>query len=87
MKISVLGIGCLKCRLFKASAAEAATALLQTADSEIEMEEVTDLDIVREMGMLVSPGLAVEDGLLQAGKVLSAEHIRDLLKKQVEGRL
>jgi hypothetical protein len=35
------------------------------------------------MGMLVSPGLAIDGELLQAGKVLSSEEIRGIIEKRI----
>jgi small redox-active disulfide protein 2 len=83
MTLQILGTGCPKCRLLKANAADAVTALGDSGAGDIDMEEVTDLDVMMEMGMLVSPGLAIDGELLQAGKVLSSEEIRDIIEKRI----
>lgn len=80
MKIQILGTGCPKCRLLKKSAQEAMDRL----GIDAEIEEIQDMDTMMEMGMLMSPGFAVNDTLLQSGKVLTTEQVERILKQYRE---
>lgn len=80
MKVQILGTGCPKCRLLKANTEEAIAQL----DADIEMEEVTDLDTMMDMGMLVSPGFAIDGELQLTGKVLSADQVKTLILQYME---
>ncbi len=77
MTIQILGTGCPKCRLLKQNASKAIDAI--GPQDDIQLEEITDMDTMMEMGMLVSPGLAIDGELLQMGKVLSAEQIQNII--------
>ena len=83
MIVQVLGTGCPKCQLLKTNAAEALNGLHAQTEEELRLEEVTDPETMMEMGMLVSPGLAVDGELLQAGKVLTAEQIQRLVSERM----
>jgi len=80
MKIQILGTGCPKCRLLKSNTQQAVTDL----GIDVEVEEVTDMDTMMDMGMLVSPGFAVNDTLLHTGKVLSADQIKAVVREHAE---
>ncbi|MFW5880846.1 MAG: thioredoxin family protein [Spirochaetota bacterium] len=84
MTVQILGTGCPKCRLLKANTAEVVEALRSAGTAGIELEEITDLDTMMEMGMLVSPGFAIDGELVQAGKVLSTDQIRSIIQERVE---
>jgi small redox-active disulfide protein 2 len=75
MKIQILGSGCPNCRKLAANAEEAARAL----GLDASVEKVTDTDTITEMGVMMTPGLAVDGEVKSTGKVLSAEQIRELL--------
>lgn len=80
MKVQILGTGCPKCRLLKANTEEAIAGL----DADVEMEEVTDLDTMMDMGMLVSPGFAIDGELQLAGKVLTSDQVKTLILQHME---
>lgn len=79
MTIQILGTGCPKCRLLKANTANAVEKLTAEGAISIDVEEVTDLNTMMEMGMLVSPGFAIDGELLQAGRVLSTHQIQSII--------
>jgi len=84
MTVQILGTGCPKCRLLKANTTAVIQELRAAGTSGLELEEVTDLDTMMEMGMLVSPGLAIDGELVQAGKVLSTDQIRSIIEEHTE---
>jgi len=76
MKIQVLGTGCPKCQLLEANAREAAASLTVPAT----VEKVTDLDEIMNMGVMMTPALAVDGVVKSAGKLLSKDEIVGILQ-------
>lgn len=76
MKIQILGTGCPKCRQLEANAKEA----LKSLNLEAAVEKVTDLDAIMNMGVMMTPGLAIDGVVKSAGKVLGKEEIARLLQ-------
>jgi small redox-active disulfide protein 2 len=77
MKIQVLGIGCAKCKQLTANAENAVAALGLAAS----VEKVEDLREIMKLGVMTTPALAVDGVVRSAGKVLSPEAIRELLRR------
>ena len=71
MKIQILGTGCPKCRQLEANAREA----LACIRLEASVEKVTDLDEIMNMGVMMTPALAVNGVIKGAGKLLSKDEI------------
>lgn len=71
MKIQILGTGCPKCRQLEANAREAAA--LKGVDAEIE--KVTDIDRIMDMGVMMTPALAIDGDVRSVGKVLTVDQI------------
>ncbi|MDA3951806.1 MAG: MTH895/ArsE family thioredoxin-like protein [Spirochaeta sp.] len=79
MTIQILGTGCPKCKLLKKNS----LAAVEQLDGDVRIEEVTDMDTMMEMGMLVSPGFAIDGELLKMGKVLTTEQVINLAKSRM----
>ncbi len=71
MKIQILGTGCPKCRQLEANAREAVAQ--KGVDAEIE--KVTDIDRIMDMGVMITPALAIDGEVRSVGKVLTADQI------------
>ncbi|MFP4562121.1 MAG: thioredoxin family protein [Spirochaetia bacterium] len=78
MKIQILGSGCPKCNALERNAREA----LVQAGIQADIEKVTDLDAIMEMGVMVTPALAVDGEVKKAGKVMTAEEIAVIIKEE-----
>jgi small redox-active disulfide protein 2 len=76
MKLQILGTGCPKCRQLEANAREA----LKSLNLQAEVEKVTDLDAIMNMGVMMTPGLAIDGVVKSAGKVLGKEEIARILQ-------
>jgi small redox-active disulfide protein 2 len=76
MKIQILGTGCPKCKALESNAREAVAQAGVAAD----VEKITDIDKIMEMGAMVTPGLAVDGELKKSGKVLSTDEIVEIIK-------
>ncbi|MEW6565416.1 MAG: thioredoxin family protein [Spirochaetota bacterium] len=77
MKIQILGTGCAKCQLLEKNAREAVAELGLAA----EIEKVTNVDDIMEMGVMMTPALAIDGDVKVVGKVLSKESIKELLTR------
>ena len=75
MKIQVLGTGCPKCKKL----AETAEAVARELGLDYELEKVTDINAIMNMGVLMTPALAVEGQVKVSGKVPSTEDIKSYL--------
>ena len=79
MKIQILGSGCPKCQQLEANARAAAERLGLVA----EFEKITDPGRILEMGVMITPALAIDDAVKGSGSVLSIDEVSALLR--VEG--
>ncbi len=75
MIIKILGSGCKKCMALEENAKAAAASV----GKEAEVVKVTDFAQIAAYGVMSTPGLVVDEKLLSAGKVPSAEEIARLL--------
>ncbi|MEW6548443.1 MAG: thioredoxin family protein [Spirochaetota bacterium] len=76
MKVQILGTGCAKCRLLEEHARQAVAAAGVAAD----IEKITSIDDIMEMGVMMTPALAVDGTVKSAGRVLSVDQIAEILK-------
>ncbi len=74
-KIQILGTGCPKCRKL----AENAEAAAKAAGIEYELEKVTDMDMIVQMGVMMTPALAVDGEVKVSGRVPDVEAIKEML--------
>ena len=75
MKIQILGTGCAKCVKLTHNAEEA----VKQAGANAEVEKVTDIKKIMELGVMMTPGFAIDGQVKSVGKVLSVEEIKKLL--------
>jgi small redox-active disulfide protein 2 len=75
MKIQILGTGCPKCRMLTAHAEQALKELGMNA----EIEKVDQLADIARMGVMITPGFAVDGVVKASGHVLSVQQIKELL--------
>ena len=76
-KIQVLGTGCPKCKKLAENTEAAAKAL----GIECEIEKVTDINEIMKFGVMMTPGLAVNNEVKVVGKVPSIDEIKKILSK------
>lgn len=75
MKLKIYGSGCTKCNLLT----EHAEAAAQELGISYELEKVTDINSIIDAGVIRTPALTVDDKLVVAGQVPSAEKIKQYL--------
>lgn len=71
MKIQILGTGCPKCKQLEANAREA----VASKGVEAEIEKVSDIDQIMEMGVMMTPALVIDGEVRSVGKVLTVAQI------------
>ncbi|MBN1126817.1 MAG: TM0996/MTH895 family glutaredoxin-like protein [Sedimentisphaerales bacterium] len=76
MKIQILGTGCPKCKQL----AENADAAAKELGIEHELEKVTQINDIMTFGVMVTPALAIDGQVKNAGKVLSTDEIKRMLQ-------
>ncbi|MFH2114923.1 MAG: thioredoxin family protein [Spirochaetota bacterium] len=76
MKIEILGTGCPKCKLLEQHAREAVAEL----GIQVDLQKVTDIDAIMEMGVMMTPAFAVDGIVKSVGKVLTKDRIAVFLK-------
>lgn len=77
MRIQVLGPGCHNCKTTEAAAREAIAALGINA----EIVKVTDYAEIAKMGVIKTPGLAIDGKVVVSGRVPTAAEVSELLKR------
>jgi small redox-active disulfide protein 2 len=76
MKIQVLGTGCAKCKQLTANAEKAVAEL----GLDVKVEKVEDVREIMKFHVMATPALAVDGNVRSAGKVLSPEAVKELLR-------
>ena len=77
MKIQVLGSGCPNCHLLEANAKKAVDELsLKNA----HVEHIYDITKIIEMGVMMTPALAVGGKIIVAGRIPTVVEIKKILK-------
>ena len=76
MKIEILGPGCAKCVKLHEHTIKAVANLGMNA----EVEKVSDIIKMTQMGMWASPGLAIDGKIVSQGKLLSVPEVEVVLK-------
>jgi len=75
MTIQILGGGCAKCQQL----AENAQAAINESGLEAQIEKITDSDRIMDMGVMITPALAIDGQVKSTGKVLDKNEIVRLL--------
>jgi small redox-active disulfide protein 2 len=76
MKVQILGMGCSKCKTLEQHAREAITEL----GFEAEIEKVTDAEAIQDMGVMMTPALAIDGVVKSVGKLLTKDQIIEYIK-------
>ncbi|MCX7025957.1 MAG: thioredoxin family protein [Spirochaetes bacterium] len=76
MKLQILGSGCPKCKLLEQHTREAVAELGIQAD----IEKVTDIDAIMEMGVMMTPAFAIDGVIKSVGRVLTKEQVASYLQ-------
>ncbi len=86
LTIKVLGPGCSKCE-FLAERAQQALEMIKAEYPNLQatVEKVADVDVFLQYGLMVTPGLVINEKLVCAGKVASVNAIADWIREALDG--
>jgi small redox-active disulfide protein 2 len=74
-KIEVLGPGCTRCK----ETYRVVRQVVETDHLEADVEKVESLERMIELGLLATPGVAVDGKVVLSGRIPKADEIRELL--------
>jgi len=75
MNIKVLGSGCIKCKKLY----ENVEIALKESQIEATLEKVEDINQIIDYGVMMTPGLVIDEKVVSVGKVLSSKDIIQLI--------
>lgn len=76
--VTILGSGCSKCRALE----QRLQALKEEHALDFHLVKVTDLDTILDYGIMMTPGLVIDEVLRSIGSVPSNEKLLQWLKEQ-----
>jgi small redox-active disulfide protein 2 len=76
ISIKILGSGCKKCQTLESKVKEFITA----NGFDAEVEKVTDLNNIMEYGILMTPGLVVNEEVKSVGIIPSESQLHEWIK-------
>jgi small redox-active disulfide protein 2 len=76
MVIRILGTGCPKCKKLEANALEA----LKQLDVSAEVEKVTELNDIMKYGVMMTPGLVIDEKVKSSGRVVTVDQIKRFIE-------
>ena len=76
MKIQIIGGGCPNCKQLENNVRRAVERL----GVDIEIDKVTDSNEIMEMGVMITPAMAVDGEVKSTGRVLSPDEVIELLR-------
>ncbi|MFQ3586303.1 MAG: thioredoxin family protein [Fimbriimonadaceae bacterium] len=76
MKMQILGTGCANCKNLQRNA----EAAVRDIGLDAQIEKVEDLREIMKMGVMSTPGLAVDGTVVSTGRVPSVDEIKAMLK-------
>ena len=71
MKIEILGTGCPKCKKLH----ELTEEIISELGVSAEITKVTDINKIIDYGVMMTPALVIDGGVIAAGKIPSKEEI------------
>ncbi len=77
--IKVLGSGCPSCKTLYEKVLEVA----KNIDSSLEVEYITDITKIVELGVMSSPVFVIDDEVITAGQIPSEDEIKDAIKQHI----
>ncbi len=79
MQIKVLGPGCQKCHALEKAVRE----VVQEMGLTVDIVEVKDINEIVSHGVLLTPGLVINEKVKSSGKILSKNEIKKYIKQEM----
>ncbi|MDA8411874.1 MAG: thioredoxin family protein [Treponema sp.] len=78
MKVQILGTGCSRCKLLEEHARQ---AIAEYHIDDAQIENIKDVEAIMRMGVMSTPGLAVDGVVKSTGRVLTKDQIATFLTR------
>ena len=78
MKIEILGTGCPKCKKLYELTQEA----VKETGSDAEVVKVEDIQQIMNMGVMMTPAIAVDGQVMASGKIPKIDDIKKWIQKE-----
>ena len=78
MKIEILGTGCPKCKKLS----ELVEDVVKELGVSAEIIKATDINKIIDYGVMVTPALVIDGGVIVAGKIPSKEEISNWIEEK-----
>ena len=75
MTIQILGGGCPNCKQLEKNARRA----IERLNIDATIEKITDSEAIMEMGVMMTPALAIDGEVKSTGRILSPDEVIELL--------
>ena len=79
MIVKILGSGCSKCQTLEKIVRE----LVEELELNVEIVKITDIDEIIECGVMLTPGLIIDDGIVVSGRLPSRDEVESLLRSAI----
>jgi small redox-active disulfide protein 2 len=76
MKVKILGTGCKKCQTLEAKVRD----VVQQNNIDAEVEKVTDLSAIVSYGIMMTPGLVIDEKVKSYGTIPKDDQILSWLR-------
>ena len=76
-KIKILGTGCPKC----VQLAENVQAAVDQVGVECEIEKITEINQIMQHGVMLTPGLVIDNEVRSSGKVPNVDQLKAILRE------
>lgn len=80
MIVKILGGGCAKCNKLQMNT----EAALNEMGLEYELKKITDFNEYPKYGVMMTPGLVIDEQLIVSGRVPDIEELKTLLSERVK---
>jgi len=80
MTIKILGTGCPACQLLESQTKK---AIEELGLKNVKVEHIYDIEKIIEMGIMMTPALAIDGEIILAGKVPTVEEIKEIIKQNL----
>lgn len=80
MEIKILGPGCVKCKTLEKLTINALKEMNITAS----VEKVEDITKIMSYGILITPGLVINEKIVLAGKVPSINELKEIINANIK---
>jgi len=81
LNIKILGVGCQRCKTLE----KLVTEVVNENKFDAEISKIEDINKIMEYGVMLTPGLVINEKVLVSGRVPSKDEIKKLIEDHING--